>query len=314
MNVWGRIGEIFTQWVLPLAAALSRLLISGANAFFGFWAKFVGLTLFYIAIATLVGFAMAVWANARNPQGFRDRMFPQPPAQPQPVVGFAPPQPPPQNPTRRQWFTAIAVNNDWLFWLPLVACLLTGIIASVRPVGEPVLSTAWRETQETQAWNTAEEKAQSAWDYFLHGNRTQEVILERTLQEEREKEEAEKRRGQQGWFRRLFSREGDGQSEYGSWFWWLAFLVYLVYLPLGLFLAFHDEVTEGVRRAVDRFSQRRQPPPAPPQQGRRRGQPQPPPAPGPSRTGILIWEAVLDFFSGFATEYVVHRAFRRRLI
>ena len=182
----------------------------------------------------------------------------------------------------------IAINNDWLFYVPFLMmffCLFVGIgewAAGHRPEGLwDIASRQWLQTgmgqSVCQGW-------QRVWALPVPGAPNPCAPI--------------------------YPKPG----EFGTWFWFGAFWIYLPLCVPGFFLAFRDEWREiigGVmRRASERRAARAQSVPA--QAGNQ-------PAGGgghqhPSPGAFLLLEGFLDFVASFAAEYAANRAVRGRLL
>ncbi len=129
------------------------------------------------------------------------------------------------------WWPRVALNNDWFFFLPLTAFILTGMIAMTRPAGEPLLAKAKHDIQEsvvdpaTADWDHSPAEK---WNYLVYGK-----------------------------YRADPPKHKVPESDRKVWLWWPAWLIYLAFIPFGAVLAFWDEIRSAMQQMSNRRDERR---------------------------------------------------------
>ena len=181
----------------------------------------------------------------------------------------------------------IAINNDWLFWVPfllMLFCLFVGIgewANGHRPEGLwDIASRQWLETGMGQSvchgW-------QRVWALPVPGAPNPCAPT--------------------------YPKPG----EFGTWSWFGVVPIYLALCVPGFFLAFQNEWRETIggvmRRASERRAARTQNAQAGNQPARGGGDHQ-----QPSPGAFLLVEGFLDFVASFAAEYLANRAVRGRIL
>jgi predicted PurR-regulated permease PerM len=138
------------------------------------------------------------------------------------------------------------IKWGWQEWEYLAAMtILTLFIALANP-GAPLLITGIRHLPADVLSDTTQQQIKSSWVYFLHGNNPPE-----------ETSAAASAQPRRFWERTLKKAPRATPLE-PTWFWWHAFLFYLLITFVYFFFAFWEELHAATKKAIEVLSKHRE--------------------------------------------------------